>query len=354
VSPARRSPIVAGGSLALIAASAFGLSTPLIQRAGHDVGPFSTAGLLYAGAAMFAALPAGAGARTGTEAPVTRHHVRRLALVAALGAVVAPVTLAWGLQRTSASSASLLLNFEAVFTVLLARVFHAEPIGRRVAVAVTLMALAGALLVMRTRDDLMAADIGAGAVLAASLAWAADNTLTRPLADLDPGAVVRWKSLLGAAMSISGAVLLREAPPSLASACALLACGAVGYGASLRLYLRAQRIMGAARTGSIFAVAPFIGAGAAWALGDRDLGASSVAAAALFAVAIALHLTEKHRHHHHHEALEHEHAHRHDDGHHHHRHDPLPAGEHSHAHRHEAQVHSHEHAPDLHHRHEHR
>jgi drug/metabolite transporter (DMT)-like permease len=218
------------------------------------------------------------------------------------------------------------------------------------------MALAGALLVVRSRNDLAGggADVGAGAVLLASLAWAADSTLTRPLADLDPGAVVRWKSLLGAAMSLGCALALRDAPPSLPSACALLACGAVGYGASLRLYLRAQRVMGAARTGSIFAVAPFVGAGAAWVLGDRDLGASSIAAACLFALAVALQLTERHRHPHHHDALEHEHAHRHDDGHHDHAHDPMPAGEHSHPHRHEPRVHAHEHAPDLHHRHEHR
>ena len=49
----------------------------------------------------------------------------------------------------------------------------------------------------------------------------------------------------------------------------LALCGALGYGASLTLYLRAQRAIGAARTGSIFAAAPFVGAAIAWSLGER-------------------------------------------------------------------------------------
>jgi len=40
--------------------------------------------------------------------------------------VFAPVCLTWGLQRSDALSASLLLNFEAVFTVLLAWVVPAR------------------------------------------------------------------------------------------------------------------------------------------------------------------------------------------------------------------------------------
>jgi drug/metabolite transporter (DMT)-like permease len=341
-----RNPIAVGGALALLAAVSFGVTTPLIQRWGHDVGPFGAAGLLYAGAAALSAARA-----SRREAPVERRHAMRLAGVALLGAVVAPACLAWGLKSTSAATASLLLNLEAVFTVILARVAYAEPIGRRVAVAIALMATAGALLV--ARSGAFGMSLGAVAILGAGLAWAADNALTRPLADLDPGAVVRWKATLGAAKSLVLAVALREPWPALGAAAGLFACGAIGYGASLRLYLRAQRAIGAARTGSIFAVAPFVGAAAAWALGDRDLGMASVAAAVLFAAGTYLHLTEKHGHAHRHDALEHEHAHRHDDGHHDHTHDTYPAGEHSHPHRHEPRTHTHPHAPDLHHRHEH-
>jgi drug/metabolite transporter (DMT)-like permease len=345
--PASRSPFVAGGLLALLSAATFGASTPLVQHFGRDAGPFTTAALLYGGAAL-AAVPWGA-----ADAPLDRRSIHRVAAVALLGAVVAPVALAWGLQRTSGVTAALLLNLEALFTVLLARVVWREPIGSRVALAVLAMVVGGGLLVVEGRAASVTAGWGAMAVVVATLAWASDNVVGRPLADRDPARVVRAKGATGAALSTGIALALGERLPQWSDLAALVACGAVGYGVSLRLYLRAQRVLGAARTGSVFAIAPFLGAVIAWGLGERSGGLATLAAGALCAFGVALHLTESHAHAHSHEAIEHEHAHRHDDGHHTHTHDADPGGEHSHPHRHEPVAHVHPHGPDLHHRHHH-
>ncbi|MDE2505436.1 MAG: EamA/RhaT family transporter, partial [Burkholderiales bacterium] len=161
------------------------------------------------------------------------------------------------------------------------------------------------------------------------------------------------KGALGALATAALALALGEAAPPWRAALALLAIGALGYGLSLRCYLLAQRAFGAARTASVFASAPFIGAVCAWALGDRSGSAWMAGAALLMAAGIALHLAERHEHEHAHDALEHEHAHRHDDGHHEHRHEPMPAGAHSHAHRHAPLRHRHAHVPDPHHAHRH-
>ena len=48
------SPALKGGLLALLAAVLFGLSTPMVQSLGKGVDSFSTAALLYAGAAVVA------------------------------------------------------------------------------------------------------------------------------------------------------------------------------------------------------------------------------------------------------------------------------------------------------------
>jgi hypothetical protein len=133
----------------------------------------------------------------------------------------------------------------------------------------------------------------------------------------------------------------------------LVACGATGYGASLYLYLLAQRRIGAGRTGSVFALAPFIGAALAWALGAGHAGWFAVAATGLFVLGVYLHASERHGHRHTHEPTDHEHMHRHDDGHHTHAHEPPVAGEHSHRHRHDHVEHDHDHAPDVHHVHRH-
>jgi hypothetical protein len=164
---------------------------------------------------------------------------------------------------------------------------------------------------------------------------------------------VFWKAMLGSALSTLLAGALHDHWPAWPGLLGLLACGASGYGLSLRLYLRAQRVLGAARTGSLFALAPFCGALVAFAWGDRQ-GAPFVAlSAALFGTAAYLHLTEQHHHRHAHEALEHDHPHTHDDGHHQHQHDPPVVGSHTHRHQHEALEHDHPHGSDLHHRHEH-
>lgn len=344
-------PIRSGAWLAVLAAVSFGITAPLVKLAGAGAGPFITAALLYLGAAS-ASL---AGLRSkGREPPPRARHVPRLLGVAALGAVVAPALLAWGLQRTQATTGSLLLNLEAIFTVLLGWALYREAIGRQVALAVALVAAGGVLLVGSGSGAWgSSAWIGPLAIATATFAWALDNTLTRPLSDLDPQRVVLAKAGAGASFSLLTSLLLGEARPTVRYALALLVCGAVGYGLSLRLYLLAQRRLGAARTGSIFAIGPFVGALAAWAIGERGLSATTLVAGALFAAGITLHVTERHRHLHRHEALEHEHAHRHDDEHHDHEHDPPFVGEHSHPHHHQAMEHDHDHGPDLHHQHDH-
>lgn len=343
-------PALGGAALAVAAAVLFGASTPLIQRAGAGIGPFTTAALLYAGAAL-----AGVVSRRPLqrEAGIGRRDLPRLLAMAAFGALLAPVALAWGLQRTSATGASLMLTFEAVFTALLAWWAYGESVDRRVAAAIVLLLAGGVALVFdQGRVDAGSA-WGLFAVLAATAAWGVDNVLSRRLAERDPGQVVAAKAALGALASGALAWMATETRPALSATLGLLAIGVTGYGLSLRLYLLAQRSFGALRTASVFALAPFIGAALAVALGDRAGGMLMVAGAALMLAGVVLHASERHSHEHVHEALEHEHAHRHDDGHHQHAHDPMPAGEHSHWHRHEPMRHAHPHVPDAHHTHRH-
>lgn len=347
----QRSPLTSGIALAIVAAVTFGVATPIVAWAGRDVGPLSTAALLYLGAALVAVVLQLA--RRRRDASIRRADLPRLFAIAIAGGAVAPALLAWGLQRAGATAGALLLNLEAVFTVLLARAVFHEPIGRRVAIAVACMAAGGAALTLDSSASGGIGMFGLLAVAGATAAWALDNTLTRPLAERDPFQVILVKGALGASLTTAVAIARGEPHPPFDHAAVLVACGATGYGASLYFYLLAQRRIGAARTGSVFALAPFIGAGLAVALGDRHAGMFAIAAAALFAFGVYLHISERHGHPHVHHAIEHEHMHRHDDEHHTHAHDPPFAGAHSHVHRHDRVEHEHEHAPDIHHGHDH-
>lgn len=347
---ARRSPLVAGAGYALLAAVAFGATTPLLARYAASIGPWTIAALLYAGAAVVAAL---------TLRPASRERrlhfpdLRRIAGAGVIGAMLAPAALAWGLRHTGALGASLTLSLESVFTLALAAAIFHEHVSRRIVVA-ALAISGGAALVALGAPSGSAGALGIAAVALAALLWAIDNAITGTVADADPATVVLAKSAIGACCAALAAVLSGEPPPALDTSLGLLAIGAIGYGASLRWYLFAQRSFGIARTASVFATAPFVGAALAYALGDRPGGIPLTLGALAIAAGIWLHISERHVHPHRHRPLDHEHAHRHDDEHHAHAHagfdDP---GAHSHPHHHAPLTHAHTHGPDTHHVHEH-
>lgn len=343
-------PALRGGLLALLAATLFGISTPLVQQLGVGLGAFSTAALLYGGAAVVGALTR---RPREQEARLQRADVPRLTAMAIFGAAIGPVALAWGLQRTSGASASLMLTLEALFTAVLAWRLYGETMDRRVWLAMLLLLAGGMALVL---DQGLIGGVqlmGLLAVMVATASWGIDNTLSRELADRDPGQVVMGKAAIGTAFTAALAWFNGEPMPGVFAAMGLLVVGATGYGLSLRFYLLAQRAFGAARTGSVFAFAPFIGAFLAFAMGDRSSGVLMAIGGLLMLSGVVLHLVESHGHEHVHASTEHEHAHNHNDGHHNHLHDPMPAGPHSHAHSHEPLRHSHAHVPDAHHQHAH-
>jgi drug/metabolite transporter (DMT)-like permease len=340
--------------LALAAAALFGASAPIAKRLLVDQPTLTAAtlaGLLYLGCGL-CALPAAALAWRRKEAPLRGRDLPLVAGVIGFGGVAGPLLLLWGLGRSSAAVSSLLLNLETVFTTAIAVLLFGEWIGRR---GLWALAVIVAGCVLMTLDHGGATRDGRGplAVAGACLAWAIDNNLTQRLSLRDPLAVVCIKGLGAAPISFAVAWSTGATLPPLGVTGIALALGALAYGASLLFYVRATRVLGAARTGMLFAVAPFVGALLAWPLDGERPSLRVVGAALLLGAGVALLLTERHAHRHTHEPLEHEHLHDHDEHHQHaHRGDEGPPP-HSHTHRHEPLTHAHSHASDAHHRHKH-
>ncbi len=345
-----------GALCGLAAAALFGLSAPMAKLLLGEISPVLLAGLLYLGAAI-GLWSHRAFVGPTKEAALVRGDIAKLAVVVVAGGIVAPVLMLFGLARVSAVTGSLLLNLEAPFTVMLAVLAFGEHLGRRVAIAVLLIA-SGALVLKL--DPSASGGLGAdtlGIVLLASACacWGLDNNLTQRLSLKDPFAIVRSKTLVaGLANTTLGCFV--EGPPASSAAFVLgaLVLGSLSYGASVVLDAFALRAIGAAREAAYFATAPFVGALAALALLGEPLHGRDVLAMLVMIAGVALLMRERHVHGHTHEQLEHEHLHEHDD---HHRHDHDvgdPPGEpHSHFHRHLPLVHDHPHVPDAHHRHEH-
>ena len=144
-----------------------------------------------------------------------RADRHRLLAMAAFGAVIGPVALAWGLQRTSGTSASLMLTLEALFTAVLAGLLYRETMERRVWSAMLLLLTGGAVLVIDQGRSGGTQLWGLLAVLLATVAWGVDNTLSRALAERDPGQVVMAKALLGTAATALLALAFDESRPRL-------------------------------------------------------------------------------------------------------------------------------------------
>jgi drug/metabolite transporter (DMT)-like permease len=337
--------------VALASAALFGAAAPALKPITGALHPVLLAGLLYLGSFLGLALARSFRAAKPAEAPLSRRDLPALAGAIFAGGLAAPVLLVWGLSGLAASAASLLLAAEAVLTMLLAAMLFREAVAPRVWLA-ALLIFAGAGLLAWTPQLSIPVSLHAVAVLAACLLWGLDNNLTSRISLADPFAIAMWKGLVAGGVNTAIGLALVPAAPG-ASWLAALVVGALGYGASLVLYVLALRHLGAARTAAHFGTAPFFGAVLAIAFLGEPLTAALGAAFALTAMGTWLVLTERHRHEHEHEAIDHEHRHVHDAHHRHpHRGDEGPAP-HSHRHRHVPMHHRHAHFPDLHHRHRH-
>lgn len=303
------------------------------------------AGLLYLGAAA-AVLPLAARSRPAPGA--IRRSGPRLAVAVVAGGFFGPILLMAGLQRTPAATASLLLNAELIATAVLAALFFGEHLGRRVVVGTALVVMAGAVLTWSGTPELR---LGAVLVLGACVCWGLDNCVTADLDSLAPEHVTLAKGVIAGGTSLvlglaTGGLL----PPAGDVALALVA-GALGYGASITLWVQGARDLGAARGQLVFSAAPFVGVAVAWFVFDDPIRGAELVALLLAAIGVSRVLDSQHVHEHVHEALLHEHEHDHDE---HHRHHDAPVtARHTHLHRHERSVHAHPHVPDLHHRHSH-
>jgi drug/metabolite transporter (DMT)-like permease len=345
-----RNSIIAAFGAALL----FGASTPFAKILADNVSPVLLAGLLYLGSGLglwVIRLIRDRG--LGASMLPAREWPWFLGAILS-GGVLGPVLLMFGLSRTAAGNASLLLNLESVFTALLAWIVFREGTDRRIVLGMALIVAGGVVLTAAPGGTASMGWVGPLAVAAACLCWGVDNNLTRKVSASDALFIAGTKGLVAGATNLTLAFTLGSSLPALRVVGYAMTVGLLGYGVSLVLFVVALRGLGSARTGAYFSTAPFIGAAIAIAGFGEPLSASFVVCALLMAAGVWLHLSERHDHEHTHEPAEHAHAHVHD-MHHQHEHDfPWDGSEpHLHPHRHRKLVHRHPHFPDLDHSHRH-
>lgn len=252
-----------GAIFALASSACFGGAAPASKLLLAKIDPFLMAGLLYAGAGIGLSalwLARELGAPGLPRGPRLSDRAWWWFLGATMcGGGLGPVLLMLGLARTPASTGSLLLNLEAVLTVLIAGAFFRERILGLVGLGIAAV-IAGGVILAWQGEFMLGGPLGPLAVAGACFAWALDNNMVRQIAHHDPVQIAALRGLCAGALVIALAFLIGASgvdPWLMVSAGAL---GLFGYGLPLVFFVMALRDLGTARTGAMFATAPFVGA----------------------------------------------------------------------------------------------
>jgi drug/metabolite transporter (DMT)-like permease len=340
--------------MAFIAAILYGINSPLSKLLIKEVPPTFLAALLYLGSGLGMLFIHGLVTikkKDYLEARVSKRELPYIISMVFLD-IAAPILLMFGLSLTFAANAALLNNFEIVATSIIALIVFKEAVGYRMWFAILLITIASILLSVDVAG-IMSFSIGSLLVLLACVLWGFENNCTRMLSLKDPIQIVIIKGFGSGIGAFLIALAREEVRAKLVYVIFAMILGFIAYGLSIYCYISAQRTLGAAKTSTFYAAAPFIGVFLSWVIFRKGITTTFFMAFLLMLAGAYLAITEKHYHLHKHLEMTHEHKHNHMDGHHNHIHSPEVVGEHNHVHTHENLIHTHSHSSDLHHMHTH-
>ncbi len=260
---------------ALSSAILFGISSTLNKIALEDVSPLIVAGMIYfVGGVLLLAIHLSPLHKklltlfetpTETETAISAKDYRILAFVIFCGSIVAPFLLMHGLNETTAINASLLLNTESFFTVLLASVFLKERGKRKDYLGILVLLVGVAILATNAefqRLTLTEQVYGNVLIVGACLFWGVDNNLSKFLSKKrDIVMVTGLKCFIGgSALLVMSRILGINSSVPLAAVPYLMTVGAFSIAFSILMFLFALREIGSMRTGVVFSTSSLFGA----------------------------------------------------------------------------------------------
>ena len=246
-------------AFAVLAALFYALSSPISKILLEDVSPYLMASLLYLGAGigMLAVRSASPSSRR-EERQLTRGDMPYIVGMVVLD-IAAPILLMYGLLNSTASSVSLLNNFEIVATTLIALLLFGEKVSSRTWAAVILITISAVILSTAGTGELTFSH-GSLAVILACVCWGLENNCTRRLSYSGPLRIVVFKGIFSGLGALLIATFMGIGSPTLSEIAGTLLLGFVSYGMSLFFYISAQGKLGAAKVSAYYAMSPFIGA----------------------------------------------------------------------------------------------
>ena len=244
---------------ALLAAVFYAINVPISKMLLEYVGETTMAALLYLGAGVGISI-------LSVFMKKDRKNSEKLSgndLPYVIGMIVldiaAPIFMMIGISRGTSANASLLGNFEIVATTIIALIVFKEAVTKRLWLAIGLITLSSVMLSFEGTDS-FSFSYGSLFVLAATACWGLENNCTRKISSKDTYEIVILKGIFSGLGALIIAFIMHESFPEWKYIAIALILGFVAYGMSIFLYVRAQNVLGAAKTSAYYAVAPFAGA----------------------------------------------------------------------------------------------
>ena len=242
---------------AALAALLYALSTPFLKLTLVVVEPVFLAGLLYLGAGVGMLLMC---MFTGESLPFKKRQYPYVIGMILLD-ILAPILLLYGLRLSVAENAALLNNFEIVATSIFAFFIFKEKISIRLRYAIVIITIASILLSVENLQSSLSFSFGSVLIIVATMVWGLENNFTRNLSDNSPIKITAIKGIFSGLSSILLAYFINQINFDVPLILLSMLLGFVTYGLSIMFYIYAQRSLGAAKTSSFYALAPFLGAG---------------------------------------------------------------------------------------------
>lgn len=244
---------------AFLAAVFYAINVPISKVLLQYVGPTTMAALLYLGAGIGIGMMSLFNKKDREKAEsLTKAELPYIVGMIVLD-IAAPIFLMLGISYGSSANASLLGNFEIVATTVIALILFKEAVTKRLWVAIGLITLSSILLSFEGTDSFHFS-YGSLLVIMATVCWGLENNCTRELSSKSTYQIVMLKGLCSGLGALVIALIKRESFPGIGYIAIALALGFVAYGLSIFMYVRAQNVLGAAKTSAYYAVNPLIGA----------------------------------------------------------------------------------------------
>ena len=244
---------------AFLAAVFYAINVPISKVLLQHVGPTTMAALLYLGAGIGIGMMSLFNKKDREKAEsLTKAELPYIVGMIVLD-IAAPIFLMLGISYGSSANASLLGNFEIVATTVIALILFKEAVTKRLWVAIGLITLSSILLSFEGTDSFHFS-YGSLLVIMATVCWGLENNYTRELSSKSTYQIVMLKGLCSGLGALVISLIKKESFPGFGYIAIALALGFVAYGLSIFMYVRAQNVLGAAKTSAYYAVNPLIGA----------------------------------------------------------------------------------------------